>query len=140
MIRLGFTGTRQGLAPDQLSMMDGVVRRLVNISEVRHGGCVGADAQFHSVIEKLGLLPRLTVYPGHLSAYRATLSGSGFVTMEPTNTLDRNKVIVANSDVLIVCPKEFTEVVRSGTWSTWRYAKRCKCKTIIVYPDGEVAL
>jgi predicted Rossmann fold nucleotide-binding protein DprA/Smf involved in DNA uptake len=52
--------------------------------------------------------------------------------------LDRNRDIVAASDVLIACPKG-PEQRRSGTWSTVRYARQARLPILIVWPDGEVS-
>lgn len=139
MIRLGFTGTRRGLEAVQNSVLYCMLCELQpQISEARHGGCVGADVEFHDLLFELGLLPKLTVYPGHLPQYRAKLAGEGFKVEPPQNTLARNLIIVENSDLLIACPGEYTEVTRSGTWMTWRLAKKLKRRTLIIYPDGEV--
>jgi hypothetical protein len=48
--------------------------------------------------------------------------------------LDRNRDIVDNCDLLIATPKETTEVLRSGTWSTVRYAKKIGKPIVIIEP------
>ena len=54
--------------------------------------------------------------------------------MTPRDYLDRNKDIVNNCDLLIAAPKENTEVLRSGTWSTVRYAKQLGVTVVIIEP------
>lgn len=49
--------------------------------------------------------------------------------------LDRIKDIVDMSDILIATPESVKEVLRSGTWSTVRYAKRAGKEVIICNPD-----
>jgi hypothetical protein len=44
--------------------------------------------------------------------------------LKPKPFLDRNKDIVNSCDILIACPENDIEVLRSGTWSTIRYAKK----------------
>lgn len=48
--------------------------------------------------------------------------------------LERNKHIVDNCEIMIACPKEVEHTVRSGTWSTIRYAWRVKRKITIIPP------
>lgn len=46
--------------------------------------------------------------------------------------LERNTDIVTNSDIIIGCPLDPTkEVIRSGTWSTIRKAKKMNKKIFI---------
>jgi len=52
--------------------------------------------------------------------------------------LDRNQDIVDGADILIAAPNEDKEIVRSGTWSTVRYARKSKKKIILVLRSGEV--
>ena len=48
--------------------------------------------------------------------------------------------IVDESDFLIGTPKGFCEELRSGTWSTIRYARKKGMEITIVYPDGSVKI
>jgi hypothetical protein len=50
--------------------------------------------------------------------------------------LKRNKNIVDYTDLLVACPNGFEEVIRSGTWATWRYAVKQEKLWIIIWPDG----
>lgn len=52
--------------------------------------------------------------------------------------LQRNKVIVDRCGVLVAAPGEAQEQLRSGTWSTIRYARRVGRPVIMVLPDGTV--
>ena len=47
-------------------------------------------------------------------------------------TETRNKDIVNSCDILIACPENDKEVIRSGTWSTIRYAKKIN-KTVLLF-------
>jgi hypothetical protein len=48
--------------------------------------------------------------------------------------LERNKRIVDNVTLLIATPKEFHHTLRSGTWSTIRYAWKKKIDVVIIPP------
>ena len=50
--------------------------------------------------------------------------------------LVRNHNIVDSTDMLIGCPKEMQEQLRSGTLATIRYAKKKNKKIIIIFPNG----
>ena len=98
-----------------------------------HGDCVGADACFDVICEQL-CIPRMC-YPCIISGMRAGTSAKQL--LEPQHPLVRNRMIAAECSILIACPKESDEVVRSGTWSTVRYARQAKKPVVIVRPDGK---
>ena len=50
--------------------------------------------------------------------------------------LERNKKIVNCCDILIAAPKQINEVLRSGTWSTIRYAKKIGIEVFIILPNN----
>src|SRR5690606_39175520 len=50
--------------------------------------------------------------------------------------LARNKHIGESSEVLVATPATKKEVMRSGTWSTIRYALKMERPVFVVYPDG----
>jgi len=50
----------------------------------------------------------------------------------------RNHKIVDICDILVAFPQTNSETVRSGTYATIRYARKCKKPIIIIYPDGSV--
>jgi len=60
------------------------------------------------------------------------------VVNEEKPPLVRNRIIVNSSEVLIVAPRTKYKVLRSGTWSTYRYARQLGKPTYLVYPDGSV--
>lgn len=41
-LRIGFTGSRQGLSPSQRAEFEGLLRETAP-AELHHGGCVGAE-------------------------------------------------------------------------------------------------
>ena len=52
--------------------------------------------------------------------------------------LARNRIIAARCDALLACPAEPDEQLRSGTWSTIRYARKAGKPITIIRPDGGV--
>lgn len=137
---LGFTGTRAGMTPAQRFKVRSLTHRL-NPKRVHHGACVGADAEFHEIVRELS--SAIVLYPafhiGH--KYRAKCAGgiidSRFVDRFPLpDPLQRNRIIVAESSALIAAPSTMSEVLRSGTWATVRYARQHGIKIIIVWPTG----
>jgi len=101
-----------------------------------HGDCVGADAHF-DVICKHNRIP-VTVRPANMPAMRANCNSEALAPPKPP--LDRNRDIVADSDVMIACPESESEVTRSGTWSTVRAMRKTGRLLYIVLPDGEVRM
>ena len=57
-----------------------------------------------------------------------------FGMASPAPYLERNKEIVASSNLLIACPVGDKEELRSGTWSTVRFARKICTELVIVYP------
>lgn len=78
---------------------------------------------------------RIIVHPPIDHQFRAYLEGDAKDVMRPY--LIRNQVIVEATDVLIAMPNG-EEKLRSGTWSTIRYAKRAGKKVYILMPDGTI--
>lgn len=105
---------------------------------VGHGDCIGADADFDKIAASLGI--RRHIYPSNVVGMRAYCSAQGAVEItEPAPPLDRNGWIVRDSQALIATPKEYRDVLRSGTWSTVRKAKAAGLIVYLVLPDGKIA-
>lgn len=101
-----------------------------------HGACVGADNEADLVAVNLGIYR--IIYPATNAEKRVTdttLKDRGPVLIHPAKPpLDRNKDIVRAGDLLIACPKEQKEIIRSGTWTTVRYARRIGRPFIVIDP------
>lgn len=136
MIIVSFTGTRLGMThPQKLGVRD-VMDELAP-AEGHHGDCIGSDATFHTFCK---LFSCYTVgHPGvDRHGYALTRAYCDVDESLPELPyLVRDKVIVEASKILIATPRMMMEEVRSGTWTTVRYARKLKNRTIhIVYPDG----
>ena len=123
---VGFTGTRQGMSSTQIRFLEEILVDL-KVKELHHGCCVGADDQANSIARSLGIRTM-----GHPPLNKTQVADCEVdYTYEPRQYLDRNKDIVNAGSMLLVAPLERTEIPRSGTWSTYRYANRIG-KSLIV--------
>ena len=132
---MGFTGTQTGLTDAQIELIVDVLSGLDEITEMHHGDCVGADAQFYTIVRMLRPDAKIT---GHLpedESKRAFCEND--IECKPLPYLERNKNIVSEADVMIACPKQQKEVLRSGTWATVRHARKTGVPVVLIYPDGK---
>ena len=136
-MRVGFTGTREGLTSAQRDALREVLRALAP-SVVAHGDCVGGDAAAHDVARGLGVAVEL--HPPSTPALRAWCAmRAGEVVREPVEYITRNRALADATDVLVACPREeHGEAMRSGTWATVRWARKRGRRVVIVRPSGRV--
>lgn len=139
-MKIGITGTRQGMTTYQLSELK---NRLGGgtITEAHHGDCIGADSQFHDAVLDFDPKAEIIIHPPNQNKYRAFCNFG--TVLKTRNYLKRNRDIVHCSDLLMVFPRE-TQILPkgtrgSGTWYTYHYAQDQGVKTLIVWPDGTVA-
>lgn len=138
MYHFGVTGTQNGLNTVQIANVKDVLAKLMytGFEYMHNGKCIGADHDLAILWDQIG--GKVCWHPP-TNAYKMTqLLFNGETSELPAPYLDRNKVIVDRSRVLVACPKETTEQLRSGTWATIRHARRTNKKRIIIYPDGNV--
>lgn len=129
-MKIGFTGTRNGMTPQQRAALESMLCDAEG--EFHHGDCVGADAQAHDIATDLGLI---TI--GHPPVERSLRAYCGvMLSRDPKPYLDRNKDIVREADLMIAAPGEREPQLRSGTWSTIRFARKMRKRLWIFYPDG----
>ena len=131
---IGFTGTREGVTDDQLAMLRRALASIGDVPTLHHGDCVGADVAAHSLARAAGW--RVVVHPPSNDRLRAWCEADEYRPEQ--DYLDRNAVIVAESDVLIACPKQNHEVQKGGTWWTVRHAREQGIPVLICWPDGRV--
>lgn len=106
--------------------------QLLSPSEVHHGDCIGADAQCHEMALRVAV-----IHPPSDPKKRAFCTPCTPGQMrEPKPYLERNRDIVDESELLIACPRQQREVIRSGTWATVRYARSQGKRVWTLYPDG----
>ena len=129
---VGFTGSRLGMTHRQIAE---VIERLKKYEPdyVRHGDCLGADAQFHDLCLAYSKHCKIIIHPPINTTMRAFCKGAYAIT-EPKSYLKRNKDIVTGSHILIACPAEKTESLNGGTWTTVRYARAGSTAVTIIFP------
>ena len=100
-----------------------------------HGDCIGADAQAAKFAKQLGFI--LVCHPGHPkdknnTMYRAFTEFND-VMHEVKPFIKRDHDIVDAVETMIATPAG-EEQVRSGTWTTIRYAKKQQKPVHIIMP------
>lgn len=130
-MNVGFTGTQRGMTREQKETLDTFLSE--ECGEFHHGDCIGADAEAHEIALRLGY--SVVIHPPINSSKRAFCAYAA-QTRIAAQYLDRNKDIVIASQVLIATPGEKEEQLRSGTWSTVRYAKALRKNVVLIFPDG----
>jgi len=141
MIQIGFTGTRKGCNDLQLQAIKLLLVALGPLDiTAHHGGCIGADLQFHHALLNAGV-GTINVYPSSSKEYAAKLpeapGGIGVVLHPEKPPLERNRDIILASDLIVAAPFELDEQQRGGTWSTWRLANAKGKSTILVPPNAK---
>lgn len=133
-IIVGFTGTRKGMTLSQIDRLRAVLNLAFRdgIGEFHHGDCLGADEQSHDLVRRLWPRVQIVGHPCDLVKQRAFKDCD--VTMHPLPPLVRNKKIVAASEYIVATPGEATEVLRSGTWSTIRHARKMNREITVIKP------
>lgn len=136
---IGFTGTQAGMTDVQKRALLHIWHLLRPLSELHHGDCIGADAEAHVMFDREG--KSIVIHPPVDRSKQAFCKAqlAAFDVLAPLPYLERNRAIVDASDVLFACPRDVIgENLRSGTWSTVRYARRLERPVFIVRPDGRI--
>jgi len=118
-MKIGFTGTQVGMSEVQKLRL-GVELYNLGPEEFHHGDCIGADEEAVKIARELGI--KIVMHPPTNESKRAWTYQTGDQVWAAAPYLDRNKEIVRATDRLIAAPKTNKEEIRSGTWSTVRYA------------------
>lgn len=139
MKHIGFTGTQKGMTERQREVIKALLTEQGFSFVSHHGDCIGADSDFHDII-CLESDCQVVLHPCNIESKRAFCKLE--ITDEchaPKDPLVRNRNIVNASGLVFACPGEKIMKVRSGTWSTVRYAQSVRVPVIIVFPDGTLA-
>ncbi len=136
-MKLGFTGTQLGMSPLQFERVEQEVFGFMP-DEADHGMCVGSDTQFHGIVRSL-FSPRECKIVGH----PPTKQGNAVMDLDCDELMPvgdyivRDKAIVNRTERMIATPY-CPEIIRSGTWTTVRYARKLGRPVTIVWPDGSI--
>lgn len=107
----------------------------VGVNEFHHGDCVGADAEAHEIAGDFLLPVRRVIHPPTDPKFRAFCDGEE--VLPEKDYLERNRDIVDWVQLMVACPGENDEVLRSGTWATIRYAEKVGRELFVIFPDGQ---
>lgn len=121
-IKLGFTGTKEGLSNEQLRSIESLLSYLKSLAEleIHLGDCIGADDQVWKIAKKLNGIRTI----GHPPSDSTRRAFNLYDEERPKRGfLERNHDIVDETVVLLAGPREDEEILRSGTWATVRYAR-----------------
>lgn len=135
---LAFTGSASGMDAEQAIVVIDLLVRL-QPKHVHQGGCVGADEQFHKLVDMFFPDVIVQTHPGDVREEMvSTYIGDSHVhpVQQP---LDRNHTMIDVSKVLIATPHR-GEYQRAGDWSTIRYARTKGIPRFIVYPRGKLVV
>lgn len=155
-IHIGYTGTQRGMTDAQCER----VWELVRFKDffAHHGDCVGGDAQFDAIVRRAPWCRGVIVHPPINPSKRAYVTiRPQDILLEEKEYLDRNRDIAESvvfdptrdpslpdrvraswTGFLIVGPGEDQEQFRSGTWSTYRHAKKLGIPYSLILPNGAV--
>lgn len=127
-MKLGYTGTREGMSRSQKDQLEEIFRT-TNVTEFHHGDCIGADEEAHDIANSFGI--RIIIHPPLSMKFRANChikrtNRVPIIVLSEEDYIPRNHSIVDSTDSLVGAPRSDIEELRSGTWSTIRYAKKSK--------------
>lgn len=120
-LKLGFTGTRDGMTDYQ---KDKFVQLILALKPkyFHHGLCIGADEQAHDLVREH--LPGCWIVGHPCNIIKMRSDRKCDETRPVKDALDRDLDIVREVDILAAAPKSRKEELRSGTWTTVRYARK----------------
>jgi hypothetical protein len=128
---VGVTGTKDGSNHLQIANLKRVLK---SIDILHHGDCKGADAEAWWIAKVL--YNKYTVcHPPIKDKTRAFTKPNDEVRPQ-YDYITRDHHIVDESQYLIGVSKGMEEIVRSGTWTTIRYARKKGRPILILFPDG----
>src|SRR3972149_5874252 len=130
-MKVGFTGTQRGMTEKQLTCFRTLLPHGGG-SQFHMGLCIGADIQAAAIAREEGfyIVGHPPVNQRKMGVFRCD------ELRLPEEYLGRNRHIVLETEMMIAIPKESEETLRSGTWSTIRYARTLKRPILIILPDG----
>jgi hypothetical protein len=136
--KVGFTGTSKGASPTQLAELEEKLKALFaeGFDELHHGLCIGADEQCAIIAKKIGF--RVVAHPGLPKdptnmKYRSDFAENDEMR-EAKPFIARDQEIVNEVERMLATPLTRAEVVRSGTWTTVRYARKIGRVTDLILP------
>lgn len=133
-MHIGFTGTRSFLqiSEERKNAFDEALELLKDegYTHLHHGDCIGSDYYAHT--RALIFNYNIIIHPPYIDKQRAYADKGKMPGYEGEITIldersfhQRNQDIVKNSHILLAMPANpEVEELRSGTWSTIRFARK----------------
>ncbi len=129
--KIGFSGTQKGMNQKQKQAFDAIIAK-IQPDEFHHGKCIGADEDAHHIVRETSPGTKIHGHPCTITDKQVNLQVD--VNHPVKEPIPRNHDIVDQTDYLIAAPKSRLEELRSGTWSTIRYARKQGKRVTILYP------
>jgi hypothetical protein len=131
-MKIGITGTREGMTDHQFEMVRQYLQgRYCEGAEFHHGDCVGVDAEAATLAKEIGYT--IVSHPGpDNDGLRAYVPFDE--CKEPQTHFKRNRTIVDSCDFLLVVPLQMEPQPRGGTWYTYDYAVKKNKPFFVIYP------
>lgn len=125
-MKIGVTGSRHDRPQHTIARLR-IILSDKGATELHHGDCIGFDAQAHDVAKSMGI--KTVAHPPDNDAARAFKDADE--VRAPKSYLGRNKAIVSEVDYVVAAP-DGPEKIRSGTWSTVRFAKKSGVNGVVL--------
>jgi hypothetical protein len=141
--KVGFTGTRHGMTPEQADEFRSWIKG-IQPTEFHHGDCVGADDQAATIVHNvMGAACKIVSHPPIDDRFRA-YNPHADESCEPKEYHARNRDIVDATGQTIGAPKDPAPETpyhpmpkpHGGTWYTLGYAEKRGKARRIMWPDG----
>ena len=128
---VGFTGTREGMTERQKVFF---VERLAALGpeQFHFGDDDGSDREAFDLVRIHYPRCWTVSHPPENDAHRAFCKADEI--REPKPYLVRNLAISVCAEELVAAPKTLVEEIRSGTWSTVRYARKAGKSVWLLHP------
>src|SRR5574343_935929 len=105
-MKIGFTGTQQGMTEEQVNSVAFFLTEL-QPTEIHHGDCIGADADFHKLVRTICPAAKIIIHPPINESKRAFCEGN--IVLPAKEYLVRNRDIVDVSEIIIATPEQLIE-------------------------------
>ena len=132
-MKVGVTGTREGATEYQLKELRSILAELKG-TEFHHGDCRGVDVQAAAIARELGY--KIVCHPPILKEEQGYFGGDEI--RDPAGYMKRDRTIVEETDVLLVCPKQMEWQQKGGTWYTHDYAVKLGKPLSIIWPKEKI--
>lgn len=133
-MKIGVTGTRNGMSLVQKNIVKEVLSGLPSNSELHHGDCIGVDAEVAEIAREFGF--RVISHPPEKDELRAFHKSDEI--RESYNYLRRDRNIVDETEMLLVVPMHTEWQPKGGTWYTHDYAKKKNKPLEIIWPESKI--